>query len=130
MAQNIQRGRREEGRARHPRYYALNDHPNFRQFRPRRPADGDASASAAYYEDAVGREYRMGPVLPDSGLQRVYVRLPGRDMPWFDTNNERDTRIMLQPTSAAAPMPREIRIADAFLMPGRGHRTGHIHIYM
>jgi hypothetical protein len=115
-AQEIQRGRREAGRATHPRYYALNDHPNFYDFARR----GDDPA--LFYTDDAGRQYRLGAIDADHGTRRVAVRLPRKDVPWFDLP---DVRVSVQPRASGAP-GETWTIVDTYLMAR--HRTGHVDI--
>jgi len=96
-----------------PRYYALNTHPNWRQFK------------AAEWVDAYGREYRTGPPANDSGEQQLNVRLPQRDVPWFDPMDD-GWPLVLTRTNGSGEQ-RQVRVLRNFIMSPK-HRTGHVFV--
>ena len=118
MSAAIRRGRRAEQRLeKNPRYYALNAHPNFREFQ------------RAYVDDA-GREYQFAPAAAelreDDTLTRLYVRLPRPAVPWFGPD-VRDTQLALYDI-VTGKHAHTITIHSVYRMAPR-HRTGHVHVY-
>jgi hypothetical protein len=119
----IQKGRHVENVARNARYYAINDHPNYREF-------GEPE-----YEDEDGRQYRvahsdfvrtMSPMerasIAEHGWVKLYVRLPpGTD--WYPENKAR-VHVTLEPYRDTSLVPRTVTIRRRFIM-APSHRTGH-----
>lgn len=103
---------RDAAEARHPRYYARNAHPNFRDFGAAGPPDDT---------DAEGRQYRLGPFDDATGTRRLFVRLPRPDVPWFDADAASGGGVVVLPA-----LGRTLRIVAADIMPA--HRTGHVDV--
>jgi hypothetical protein len=110
----IDRGRRAEGRAQHTRYYALNDHPNYRAF------------GKPDYVDEQGRYYRLARPMPPlpGNLLTLWVKLPKRTVPWFAGGVGAPALVTLRGNDKRT---RSVHIVNAYLMQA-SHRTGHVHV--
>ncbi len=106
--------RQDEQKDRNSRYYAMNDHPNYREFGP------------AGYTDQEGREYQVPP--PKKAVSGAYLKLWVRLPPgsvWFTSTPSR--RVVLHSTSDPQIPARVITIRKHFIQ--QGHRTGHVSVY-
>ncbi len=121
--QQIRKGLHAEHVARNPRYYVqLNDHPNYRKFKPE-------------YQDQFGRLYEKAkvnlvrtehpvPVNPLDPLVKLNVKLPpGTE--WYDRGVHR-TVLHLSPLRPDRDQPHVVIPRKHYIM--QGHRTGHIHV--
>jgi hypothetical protein len=104
--------RRDEGRATHPRYAALHQHP---------PARGWGDP---VYTDGDGRYYRPAP--PEdpapAGYVKLYVTLPRKDMGWYAAFPS-PARVTLR--SVADPEQTVDTTLDVVAIAGH-ERAGHV----
>jgi hypothetical protein len=155
MNRKIQRGRHSEFVDRNPRYYAMNDHPNYKQF---------GKLKTQLYMDEEGRQYRVAttrnvrfkevmgvsdsspPPPPQSeeplrvGFDRIrlWVRLPP-EVKWYPRTNVQVTlypvvknkskgkKTFGEEVEQGDALPRQVTIREHFIQ-GPQHRTGHVHI--
>lgn len=119
------RGRHSEGRDRHARYYAMNDHPNSRAF------------GRADFVDAQGREYRVATSGHVPGhYVRLWLRVP-RGVPWFRDRPGPRLRVALRQASEGrdkgrgggdeAPALVVVTIHELY-RSHPSHRTAHLYI--
>lgn len=105
---------REARQERNPRYYALNDHPSYRAF------------GAPEWVDEEGRLYRAAPSTGHGNVQRLYVKLPHRDLAPPDPRQPHHRTLTLTSLDGHHRR-RQVTLLDVYFMEPK-HRTGHAHV--
>ncbi len=108
ISNRIQRGKKQRGIAKNPRYYAINDHPNFsqfgknidftdlkgRQYRIGYRIGKSISFQSGYYNDNIKKGGKRTCIKGYNGSIKLWVKLPRQNIPWF-SQSEMTSKIQI-----------------------------------